>query len=123
MDEAPPSVITWAIGGLTTIAVGISTAVFGHIAGRVTKLEARIDAQIASESERATGESTRRHNDLADFWQALDTHRREVNDAAQHAQIFRERMLTELGQIRVAVAALETHLNHVAPLPRREVAS
>lgn len=90
------------MAALAGICVG-GMAAFGWLSRRLD----RLDAKLAASDNRNTA---RHDNGLADVWQALEAHRVESrkasDEAARISREFRERTLTDLGDIKATLARL-----------------
>ena len=108
---------TTVIGAIAVAGV----AAFGWMSRRADKLQARLD-NLATRLEASDKRNTDRHdNGLADVWQALEAHRVESRaastEAAKMASAFRERTLTELGEIKATLARLTPPFLQPQPQP------
>lgn len=105
-DPVDQDLFRWALGG----AAATAGSLFGWVFRRQERLDRHVDALAAQVEKRHQAAETKRDNDQADLWQALDAHRKESRDIAAEQQRvsreFRERTLRELGDIRAGIASL-----------------
>lgn len=96
----------WALTALAAAGSGVA----GWLFVRQDRLDSKVEELARTAAARHETAAGKHDNDLADLWQALNEHRKEVRETAakaeEHSREFRERTLRELGDIKASLASL-----------------